>query len=341
MKDARRKDLEKVIAEINKKYGEGTVAEGCSVSLDIPRIRSGITAIDLCIGGGIPRGAIIEFYGRESGGKTTTALLTVAAYQRQGLTCAYIDLEHSFDEGWAGTLGVDMKTLIISQPDTLEKSVDVIDSLVRSGAVDLVVYDSIAAAVPSAEMEKSAFDMQMALQARLFAKMCRKLQAALQPDDISDCSTFNKTTIIFINQVREKIGTYARGYETPGGHALKHAYKVRIQLTTTDRLKNKETGDCAGIEVTFRVVKNKTWIPYKTGTYKLYFNGEVDNDDTIITEAKKHKIVIQRGPMYDYGDITSKGIEKFIQDLKEKKLFDKITSEVYDILLKKGKEDGK
>lgn len=333
-------NLEKVISLINKTHGEGTVCRGSNTNLKIERVRSGITALDLVIGGGIPRSAIIEFYGRESGGKTTTALKTVASYQKQGLTCAFIDMEHSLDPEWATSLGVDMESLIISQPDTAEKSVDIVDLLTRSNEVDLIVYDSLAAAVPKEEQDKSAFDQQMALQARLFSKMCRKLMSALQPENLEDQSSYNRTTIICINQVREKVGQmYARGYETPGGHAVKHTAKMIVEFKRGDYLKVSGQEDPVGIEVKFKTVKNKTWVPYKIGLYRLYNDGNVDNDETIVIEAKKHGIIQQKGSMYEYEDIKERGITDLIRVLHEQNLFEQLTNRIYEVINKGGKKD--
>jgi recombination protein RecA len=335
-----KKELDKIIAAINSKYGEGTVSVGKNVSLDIERIRSGVVALDLVIGGGIPRGGIIELYGREAGGKTSTALKIVTAYQKQGLTCAYIDIEHAFDPAWARILGVDTDTLLLSQPDTLEKSTDIVDALVQSNEVDLIIYDSVAAAVPQEEAEGSASDQQMALRARHFAKMCRKIISSLQPDNLEDEKTHNKTTLILINQVIDKIGNiYARGYETPGGHAIKHACKIIVELKCGERIINKVTKDIEGIEIKFITKKNKTWIPYKSGMYKLFVDGSVDNDETIIAEAIKHGLIKQAGPMYTYKDFKEKGKVNLINTLKEKRLLKKLTEEMYKIILKRDSND--
>ena len=329
------KEINKILAAINQKYGAGTVSVGSSIPQQIKRIKSGIVALDLVIGGGIPVGSIIEFYGRESGGKSSTALKIVGEYQRQGLQCAYIDMEHAFDPVWATTLGVDMTKLTIAQPDTLEKASDIVETLTKSGEFDLIVYDSLAASVPNEEVEKSAFEQQMALQARLFSKMCRKLLSALQPSNQEDMKTYNNTVIIFINQVREKVGQlYARGYEVPGGHAIKHSSKMIIEFKAKDHLENEETKDTEGIEIIFTTKKNKTWIPYKVGMFKLYFNGTVDNDETIIVEAKKRGIIKQSGPMYEFKDIKEKGMESFVTSLKEKKMFDNVLEETYKVILK-------
>ena len=223
--------LKKVVSALCEKYGDGTISVGGGTLLSIKRQRSGIIALDLGIGGGIPRGSIIEFFGRESGGKTATALKTVAAYQEAGLTCAWVDSEHSFDPAWASILGVDPDNLLISQPESLERAVDVIETLVKSNTVDLIVYDSLAASLPMEEADKSTESLQVGLQARLFSKMCRKITAALQPENLNDQQGHNLCTVIFINQVREKVGQiHAHGYETPGGHAVKHASRARVQF---------------------------------------------------------------------------------------------------------------
>jgi len=330
-----KQNLNKIIAAINKKYGEGTIVLGKVASLlNTQRIRTGIVALDLILGGGLPTSSILEFFGRESGGKTSTALKIIANFQKLGKTCAFIDMEHSFNAEWATTLGVNVDNLLISQPESLEESIDVIDALTRSKDVDLIVYDSIAAAVPIEEVEKSAEDQQMALQARLFSKMCRKLNSALQTTNLENKESYNNTIIILINQVREKVGQlYARGYETPGGHNIKHTAKIRIEFKKKDYLYDKQNKeDPIGVDIIFRTVKNKTWVPYKTGTFKLYFDGSVDNTETIIFEAKKLGLIKQSGPMYEYEDIKEKGMESFIGVLKEKNLIDVITDKVYNLI---------
>ena len=313
------KDLDKLINIINKKYGEGTLSTGAGKLLIVERIKSGVTAIDLAIGGGLPRSSIIELYGKEGSGKTTVALKAVASFQKQGLKCAYIDMEHALNKTWGETLGVNWEEIVISQPDTAELAIDIMDALVRSKEIDLIVFDSLAAAIPKEEAEKSAFDQEMALQARLFSKMCRKLISALQPENLADEKTFNKTTILLINQVREKVGLmYGNPEMSPGGHAIKHTARIRMEFRVADYIKDGK--EVIGREIKFKVVKNKVWKPYVTGMFQLYFTGIINNEMTIIAEGIKLGVIKQAGPMYSYNDIKEKGKETFIKVLKEKEL---------------------
>ena len=324
------KNIEKIIHAINKKYGEGTIVVGGYDNIAIERVSSGIVALDLALGLGIPRSSIIMFYGRESSAKSSIALKIISEYQKRGELCAYIDIEHSLSADWAEKLGVNLNDLVIAQPDSLEKSIDITDSLTRSGEFGLIVYDSLAMAVPEEELEKSAFDQQMALQARLFSKAMRKLMSALQPKDLSDKSTYNKTTVLLINQVREDIGKpYAKGYTYSGGHALRHTARIIVEFARGDYIKDKNQ-EPIGLEVKFRTVKNKTWYPYRTGMIKLYFDGRIDNSETIIAEAKKIGIIKQHGAMYEYDNIKERGFDNFIKIILEKNLLDEILEKVYN-----------
>jgi len=324
------RSIEKIIHAINKKYGEGTIVVGNHNNISVERVSSGIVALDLVLGLGIPRSSIIMFYGRESSAKSSVALKIISEYQRRNELCAYIDVEHSLNADWAEKLGVDLNSLIISQPDSLEKSIDIVDSLTRSKECGLIVYDSLAMAVPDEELEKSAFDQQMALNARLNSKLCRKLISALQPSNLSDKTTYNKTTVLLINQVREDVGKpYARGYTYSGGHALRHSSHIIVDFTRGEFIKDKNQ-DPIGLEVKFKTVKNKTWYPYKIGMIKLYFDGSIDNNETIIVAAKKLGIIKQHGPMYEYDSIKEKGFDNFIAQILERSLLNGILEKVYN-----------
>jgi len=323
------KELDKLINLINKKYGEGTLSKGAGKLLNVERLSTGIVSIDLAIGGGLPKSSVIELFGREGSAKTTVALKTIATFQKAGLKCAYIDMEHALNPDWAKTLGVDLDNLLISQPDTAELSIDILDTLTRSKELDLIVYDSLAAAIPQEEVDKSAFDQQMALLARLFSKACRKLTSALQPENINDPNTYNNTIIMMINQIRENVGImYGNPETTSGGHALRHTYKIRIEFRPGDYI--KENKEIIGREIKFKIVKNKVWKPYVTGMFQLFFDGSINNDATIITEAIKLGIVKQSGPMYSYKEIREKGKENFIELLKSKNLINNLTKELFN-----------
>jgi len=324
------KNIEKIIHAINKKYGDGTITVGGFDNMLIERASSGIVALDLVLGLGIPRSSIIMFYGRESSAKSSIALKMISEYQKRGELCAYIDIEHSLSADWAETLGVNLNDLVIAQPDSLEKSIDIIDSLTRSKEFGLIVYDSLAMAVPEEELEKSAFDQQMALNARLNSKMCRKLISALQPVNLSDKTTYNKTTVLLINQVREDVGKpYARGYTYSGGHALRHTARIVVDFTRGEYIKNKNQ-EPIGIEIKFRTTKNKTWYPYRSGIIKFYFDGHIDNNETILMEAKKIGIIKQCGSIYEYNHIKERGLENFLKAVLKQNLLKEILEKVYN-----------
>lgn len=336
------KDRTKVILDlINKKYGIGTISKGSGNLLKINRLSSGIFTFDLACGGGIPQSSIIEFSGREQSAKTTTALKIIAEVQAKDLICAYIDVEHTLNPEWATKLGVDMNKLLIAQPDTAEKAIDIVDSLVRSKAIDLVVYDSLAAALPSEEEEKSAFDQQMGLLPRLYSKMCRKLASALQPDNIEDISTYNNTTIILINQIREQIGTYHTPTIAPGGHALRHAARVRVEFKAADYIEQGtgELKERIGRVIKFRVIKNKTYKPYVSGQFDLYFDGTIDNDTSLINESVKQGIITRAGSYYMYKNTKIQGKDNLIQYLKDSSLIESLAEEIKKVVLKENVED--
>jgi len=323
--------LKAIINALNKKY-PGIIAQGAGNLLQPERVSSGILALDLCTGGGIPRGTVIEFFGKESSCKSVAAFKAIASFQSLKYPCALVDVEKSFDPAWAKTLGVNVDELVIAQPDSMEKAIDVVDTLLRSKQFGLVVYDSIAAGLPEEEGSKSANDAQIGLQARLNAKMTRKILAALSPDDISDETTYNKTALIIINQIREKVGVlYGNPQTTPGGHAIRHLYHIRVEFKQGDYI--TKASSIIGRVIKFKVVKNKTWRPFESGEFTFYFDGTIDNMNTLIVEAIKLGIVIRRGSMYDYKDLTVKGKEALIAELQDKNLISTLEQEVKAQLL--------
>lgn len=308
--------LKEILNAINKKYGEGTVIYGTDSSLVVNRQCTDVLAIDLAVGGGLPESSIIEVFGNEQSGKTTLALKTVAAIQKRGGIAAYIDLENALDYDWVSKLGVDTDTWIHAQPNCAETAIDILDSLVRSRELSVVVFDSVAAAIPSEEIDKSASNQQMALVARLMSKMMRKLHSALQPENLGDKSTYNKCIVLLINQLREKVGlVFGNPYVSPGGRAIKFGARVRIRLMGGEWIaKDKEI---IGRVIKFKIVKNKTFKPEIAKSFNLYFDGTIDNIDTVIAEALRFGLITRGGAYYTYNSNKFLGKDELRRGLLE------------------------
>lgn len=293
--DARRAVLEKALNEINKRYGEGAIMlMGEAHSLEVEIIPTGSLSLDLALGvGGIPRGRITEIYGPESSGKTTLCLHIVAECQRMGGTAAYVDMEHALDPVYAARLGVDLDRLFISQPDTGEQALEITDTLVRSGAVEIVVIDSVAALVPRNEIEGDMGDATMGMQARLMSQALRKLSGAINQ---------TKTSVVFTNQLRQKIGVmFGNPETTTGGMALKFYASVRLDVR---RIQSIKVGtEIIGNRVRVRVVKNKVAPPFRTAEFDVMYNEGISKVGDIIDLATQLEIVTKRGAFFSYGDI--------------------------------------
>ncbi|HWR86561.1 MAG TPA: recombinase RecA, partial [Rhodoglobus sp.] len=298
----REKSLETALAQIDRQFGKGSVMRlGGDERAPVEVIPTGSIALDVALGiGGLPRGRIIEIYGPESSGKTTLTLHAIANAQRNGGIAAFIDAEHALDPDYAAKLGVDIDSLLVSQPDTGEQALEIADMLVRSGSIDLIVIDSVAALVPRAEIEGEMGDSHVGLQARLMSQALRKLTGGLSSTN---------TTMIFINQLREKIGVFFGSPETTaGGKALKFYASVRMDIRRIETL--KDGTDAVGNRTRVKVVKNKMAPPFKQAEFDILYGVGISREGSLIDFGVEHEIVRKSGAWYTYdGDQLGQGKE--------------------------------
>ncbi|AFB21454.1 recombinase RecA [Rickettsia canadensis] len=298
------------LAQIEKSYGKGSVMKlGQRPNIDIEAVSTGSLGLDMALGiGGVPKGRIIEIFGPESSGKTTLTLHLIAEAQKKGGTCAFIDAEHALDPAYAKKLGVNIDELIISQPDTGEQALEITDTLIRSGGIDMVIIDSVAALVPKSEIEGEMGDAQMASQARLMSQALRKLTASISR---TNCIA------VFINQIRMKIGVMFGSPETTtGGNALKFYASVRIDIRRIGSIKDKE--EVIGSQTKVKVVKNKVSPPFKTADFDIMYGSGISKEGEIIDLGIKLDIVEKSGSWFSYNNVRiGQGRENVKQYLKE------------------------
>lgn len=310
MNEEKLKALNSTIAMIEKQYGKGSIMKlgENSVSRDIEAIPTGCLALDLALGvGGVPRGRILEIFGPESSGKTTVALHLIAETQKAGGVAAFIDAEHALDAQYANALGVDINELYLSQPDTGEQALDICESLVRSSAIDLIVVDSVAALTPKAEIEGDMGDTHVGLLARLMSQALRKLTAITNK---------SKTCVVFINQLREKVGVmFGNPETTPGGKALKYFATIRLDIRKADALKGD--GGIIGNRAKCKVVKNKVAPPFKVAEFDIIYGEGISQEGCLIDLGLEYGILTKSGSWFSYNDEKiAQGREKMRELLK-------------------------
>ncbi|BCJ99808.1 recombinase RecA [Anaerocolumna chitinilytica] len=322
-KEDKSRALESALAQIEKQYGKGSVMKlgDTAAHMNIETVPTGSISLDIALGlGGIPKGRIIEIYGPESSGKTTVALHMVAEVQKIGGIAGFIDAEHALDPVYAKKIGVDIDNLYISQPDNGEQALEITETMVRSGAVDIIIVDSVAALVPKAEIDGDMGDSHMGLQARLMSQALRKLTAAISK---SNC------IVIFINQLREKVGVmFGNPETTTGGRALKFYSSIRMDVRKIEAL--KQGGDIVGSRTRIKVVKNKIAPPFKEAEFDIMFGQGISREGDVLDLASNDNIVIKSGAWYAYNDAKiGQGRENAKQFLKENpEVFNEIEKKV-------------
>jgi recombination protein RecA len=308
--DDRAKALDSALGQIEKQFGKGSIMRmGENLNMNIEAIPTGALALDLALGiGGVPRGRIVELYGPESSGKSTLAMHIVAEAQRNGGVCAYIDAEHAMDPGYARAIGVNVDDLLISQPDTGEQALEIADMLIRSGALDVIVIDSVAALTPRAEIEGDMGDSHVGLQARLMSQALRKITGGLSKSN---------TVALFINQLREKIGVmYGSPEVTPGGRALKFYSSVRMDIRRVESI--KDGSDVVGNRTRVKIVKNKVAAPFKQAEFDIMYGHGISREGSVLDVAVELGFVKKAGAWFTYeGEQMGQGRENVKTFLRE------------------------
>ena len=308
--DSKKQALNLALSQITKQFGDGSIMKlGEQSKIDVELFSSGSLALDLALGGGYPKGRIIEIYGPESSGKTTLALHAISEIQKQGGQAAFIDAEHALDPAYARKIGVDTANLLISQPDNGEQALEICETLVRSGAVDLIVVDSVAALVPQAEIDGDMGDAQMGLQARLMSQAMRKLTGVISK---------TKATVIFINQIRMKIGVmFGNPETTTGGNALKFYASVRVDIRRIGQIKDGE--NISGNRTKIKVVKNKIAAPFRTAEFDIMYNEGISKTGDVLDLGVQYGIIEKSGAFFKYnGETIGQGREAVKRLFKEK-----------------------
>ena len=310
MDDSKKQALNLALTQITKQFGDGSIMKlGEQSKIDVELFSSGSLALDLALGGGFPKGRIIEIYGSESSGKTTLALHAISEIQKQGGQAAFIDAEHALDPAYARKIGVDTDNLLISQPDNGEQALEICETLVRSGAVDLIIVDSVAALVPQAEIDGDMGDAQMGLQARLMSQAMRKLTGIISK---------TKATVIFINQIRMKIGVmFGNPETTTGGNALKFYASVRVDIRRFGQIKDGE--NVSGNRTKIKVVKNKIAAPFRTAEFDIMYNEGISKTGDVLDLAVQYGVLEKAGAFFKYnGETLGQGREAVKRLFKEK-----------------------
>ncbi|MCD6109390.1 recombinase RecA [bacterium] len=329
--DERKKAIELALAQIEKSYGKGSIMKlGDAKRVSIETTPTGSLSLDIALGGGVPRGRIVEIYGPESSGKTTLSLHIIAEAQKKGGQAAFIDAEHAMDPEYAFRIGVNIKDLLVSQPDSGEQALEIVETLVRSNALDVIVIDSVAALTPRAEIEGDMGDAHMGLQARLMSQALRKLTAAISK---------SKTTVIFINQIRMKIGVmFGNPETTTGGNALKFYSSIRMEIRNIGKIENGagDTKEIAGNRVRVKVVKNKIAPPFKIAEFDIMYKKGISFEGDLVDLSSKYEITRKSGAFYSYKELKlGQGRENVKQFLiKNQKVAKAIEKEVRDTIAK-------
>ncbi|GHF85883.1 recombinase RecA [Thalassotalea marina] len=332
MDENKEKALSAALSQIERQFGKGSIMKlGENRSMDVETISTGSLGLDIALGaGGLPMGRIVEIYGPESSGKTTLTLEVIAEAQRNGKVCAFVDAEHALDPIYAEKLGVNINELLVSQPDTGEQALEICDMLTRSGAVDVIVVDSVAALTPKAEIEGDMGDSHMGLQARMLSQAMRKLTGNLKQSN---------TMMIFINQIRMKIGVmFGNPETTTGGNALKFYASVRLDIRRIGAVKNGD--EIVGNETRVKVVKNKVAPPFKQVEFQILYGEGINSLGELIDLGVQNKLVEKAGAWYSYnGDKIGQGKAKAVDFLREnKEIAKEIDTKLREMFLRPGKE---